>query len=192
MADTPKQPSSVAENVLNKTADVSGDAFNMATAALKDGANQTADVSSTAIKAATATMEMTDDAAKSVQDQTAKLAQVSNEADDQVMANVRAFAERGTQTLTAYSEAGKQATAAFSDVSQAWAEVHKRQVSDFTELSQQAMRLRTPQDLVAFQSLATERAQDQLALMKDAYSRAFSAIARVWQPVRTDSASLAA
>jgi vacuolar-type H+-ATPase subunit H len=196
MSDPIKPVSNVAENVLNKSSEASRDAAGAGMAAVKDGINAAANVSSTALNAAAevgnSAFDNSKDVLNTAEQKSAEFVQAGAESGEQMKAKIQAFTERGTQTLNAYAEAGKQATAAFSDVSQAWGEVYSRQLADYNELLQKALRLRSPQDLIEFQSFAAERAQDQLALMRDTYTRAVNAFTRVWQPLTNQNEALAA
>ncbi|ESQ83056.1 hypothetical protein AEAC466_14430 [Asticcacaulis sp. AC466] len=196
MSDPIKPVSNVAENVLNTSSDASRSAADAGAAVVTQRVNAAADLSSTALDAAADTSKAAIDTSEEVlnaaQARSEDLVQAGAEAGEQMEGKIKAFTERGTQTLNAYTEVGRQATVAFSDVSKAWGDVYSRQLANYNELSQKALRVRSPQDFIEFQSFAAERTKDQLSLMRDTYAYAINAFTRVWQPVTNQTEALSA
>lgn len=93
--------------------------------------------------------------------------------------------EIGSQTVDAYVEAGKRASAAISDVNKAVAETYNRNLADFDELSKQAVTCKTMQDFLDLQGTAMQKAQDNFSNMTRLYGLYINAITKSMEPIAT-------
>jgi chromosome segregation ATPase len=91
--------------------------------------------------------------------------------------------EMGSQTVDAYVEAGKRASAAISDVNKAVTETYNRNLADFDELSKQAVTCKTLQDYLDLQGNMLQKAQDNFSNMTRLYSLYFNAITKSMEPI---------
>jgi len=102
--------------------------------------------------------------------------------------------EFGTQTMNAYVEAGKSASAAIGDVNRAVTDAYSRSLADFNALSQRALGVKTLQDMVELQASAMQQMQNNLAAMADIYGLFISGMTKTFEPVvsrASDAASQA-
>jgi hypothetical protein len=91
--------------------------------------------------------------------------------------------EFGTQTMEAYVEAGKRASAALGDVNKAVTESYSRSLSDYDALSKQALTVKTVQDFVDLQTAMVQKLQDNFSTMTHIYSLYINAVATSVQPI---------
>ncbi len=91
--------------------------------------------------------------------------------------------EFGSQTVNAYVEAGKSASAAMNDVNRAVTDAYSRSLADYNALSQKALSVRTLQDVVELQASALQQAQNNLTAMADIYNLFVSSLTRTFEPV---------
>ena len=91
--------------------------------------------------------------------------------------------EMGSQTVDAYVEAGKRASAAISDVSKAVTESYSRSLADFDELSKQAVACKTMQDYLDLQGAMLQKTQDNIGSMTRLYGLYFGAITKSMEPL---------
>ncbi len=90
--------------------------------------------------------------------------------------------EFGSQTVNAYVEAGKSASAAMNDVNRAVTDAYSRSLADYNALSQKALSVRTLQDVVELQASALQQAQNNLTAMADIYNLFVSSLTRTFEP----------
>jgi hypothetical protein len=91
--------------------------------------------------------------------------------------------EMSSQTMDAYVEAGKRASAAIADVNKAVSETYNRNLADFDELSKQAVTCKTMQDFIDLQSAAMQKLQDNFSNMTRLYGLYFSAVTKSMEPI---------
>jgi hypothetical protein len=91
--------------------------------------------------------------------------------------------EFGTQTMNAYVEAGKSASAAIGDVNRAVTDAYSRSLADFNALSQRALGVKTLQDMVELQASAMQQMQNNLTAMADIYGLFISGMTKTFEPV---------
>ena len=91
--------------------------------------------------------------------------------------------EMGSQTVDAYVEAGKRASAAISDVNKAVSDTYNRSLADFDELSKQAVTCKTMQDYLDLQGSMLQKLQNSFSDMTRIYGLYFTAVTKSMEPL---------
>ncbi|MBW8880402.1 MAG: hypothetical protein JF615_02955 [Asticcacaulis sp.] len=95
----------------------------------------------------------------------------------------------GAQAVSAYVEAGKRASAKLTEANKALTESYSRQLADYSDLSQRAVAIRSPGELIQVQQEALRKLKTGFDSLTQVYGLFIDALTDSLQPIAENAAS---